>query len=197
MTDLLLTCSAMYCSFVEEMAEKVLNEMLDGVEGPNHDAKLCTMFTQWLQPDSNVTAGNPDETYRIVESLLTVHYGEWVSSQAHLHPWQCSDIDALGSMKVLRVSDTKKGKQFVDMLSAFLQETSRPGSGPAWAGHLPDSLSPRSARHSVRWLLFAIIKDFSQDEASKKLQQNVPAWFLKRQLPSSHPAVKHVNFQPD
>ena len=167
--------------------------MLAGVQGTTTNAKFQNMFSQWLQPQPRVVHGNPDETYHIIESLLTVKYISTVGD-SDTAPWARADIDALGTMKVIRVTDVKRGgKDFVTMLKSFLKETARGGhAGPAWSG-IAQSSSPHSASTChVRWDLFAVIKDFSQDEASKKLIQNVPAWFLRRRLCSAHPAVTNV-----
>ena len=167
--------------------------MLAGVHGPHANAKCQRMFSQWLQPQSGVAHGNPDETYHIIEGLLTVKYNLNTGNQ-DTAPWMRAEIDALGTMKVIRVTDVKRGgKDFVTMLKSFLKETAREGrAGPAWSGIVQSSSPHPSSTRSVRWDLFGVIKDFSQDEASKKLIQNVPAWFLRRKLCSAHPAVKSV-----
>ena len=177
--------------FVQALIYKVLEEMVDDVHETDDSnyARYERMFKQWLQPQTGMRQRSPDETYHIVESLLDVKYPSENSSlqSACLSPWQQPDADAVGTMKVIRVSDVKTGgKHFFAMLRSFLQETARPDAlGPAWSGPAPNS----SHRHNTRWSLFAVIKDFSQDEA-KKLQQNIPPWFLHRRLCQSHPAVK-------
>lgn len=195
-------CCKSYCAFllrfVEALVFKVLAEMLAGVEGADEDQRYQHMFSQWLRPQPGVNEGNSDETYHIVESLLDVSYsglGQNSSANKKLHPWQMSNIDAVGTMKVIRVSDVKRsGRHFVAMLESFLQQTARAdSSGPAWSGMVEadqGSFPGLSHRPRTHWYLFAVIKDFSQDEASKKLQQNVPAWFLRRQLCRIHPATK-------
>ena len=185
--------------FVEPLVFKVLAEMLDGVEGADEDMQYQHMFSQWLRPQPGITVGNCDETYHIVESLLDVTYpGLALQSLVNngRHPWQMSSVDAVGSMKVIRVSDVKKsGRHFFAMLESFLQQTAHANSsGPAWSGMVEadqqGSFPGLSYRPRTHWYLFAVIKDFSQDEASKKLQQNVPAWFLRRQLCCIHPVTK-------
>ena len=168
-------------------------------KGADEDMQYQHMFSQWLQPQPGIIEGNCDETYHIVESLLDVSYsgqGQQSPANRKLHPWQMSKVDAVGSMKVIRVSDVKKsGRHFFAMLESFLQQTAHANSsGPAWSGMVEadqqGSFPGLSHRPRIHWYLFAVIKDFSQDEASKKLQQNVPAWFLRRQLCSIHPAAK-------
>lgn len=178
------------CSFIKDLVFEVLKGMLRGVEGDSDNIRYMNMFSQWLKPEPSVTAGNPDETYYIVEGLLTVCYPDQTdASRQGASPWQRSDIDAVGSMKVIRVTDVRTGgRHFMAMLTTFLAATERPNSGPAWSG-----MTSNSQSHSgrlARWSLFAVIKDFSQDETSKKLEQNVPAWFRSRRLCSSHPALK-------
>lgn len=171
----------------------MLAEMLDGVDGADEASRYQSMFSQWLQPQPGAREGRPDQTYHIIESLLDVKY--LTNNMSDQHPWQMSDVDAVGSMKVVRVSDVKtSGKHFVAMLQSFLHQTAQPtSSGPAWSGMIEVDKQGSSAtalRHKRHWYLFAVIRDFSQDEASKKLQQNVPAWFLRRQLCQIHPVLK-------
>ncbi|KAL0049952.1 hypothetical protein WJX82_001553 [Trebouxia sp. C0006] len=182
--------------FVEAVVFEVLAELLDGVDGAAEDERYQRMFLQWLQPQPGVKEGNPDETYHIIESLLDVKYPACTRAEQGPHPWQMLHVDAVGTMKVVRVSDAKRGgKHFTAMLQSFLCQTAKPSSsGPAWSGMIEvdtQSTSPRSLlTHRSHWYLFAVIKDFSQDDASKKLQQNIPAWFLQRQLCKIHPVSK-------
>lgn len=178
-------------SSIRGLIPKLLQDMLDGVEGVDEDNQRKAMFSQWLKPQPGATAGNCDETYCIVESLLTVSYTTQTESAASSMPlWQRSDIDAMGSMKVIRVSDVKTGgRLFNTLLHAFLKFTARPGAkGPAWSGLVSKDNS--SSHSKASWQLFAVIKDFSQDEASKKLEHNIPTWFRQRRLCSSHPCLK-------
>lgn len=173
---------------------EVLAELLDGVDGADENDRYQRMFSQWLQPQPGVTEGNPDETYHIIESLLDVKYSARTRAKQDPHPWHMLDVDAVGTMKVVRVSDAKRGgRDFTAMLQSFLRQTAS-SRGPAWSGMIEvdtQSSSPRSLpTHRTHWYLFAVIKDFSQDEASKKLQQNIPAWFLQRQLCQIHPVSK-------
>ena len=181
--------------FVKAWVFKVLAEMLDGVEGANQDVQYQNMFSQWLQPQAGITEGNCDETYHIVESLLDMTYpglGPQSSANRKLHPWQMSNVDAVGTMKVIRVSDVKNGVQFVDMLGSFLQQTAHAdSSGPAWSGMVEADQQGNFPGLSYRpreWFLFAVIKDFGQNQG--KMQGNVPLWFLRRQLCRIHPATK-------
>lgn len=182
--------------FVEAVVFEVLAELLDGVDGAAEDKRYQRMFLQWLQPQPGVKEGNPDETYHIIESLLDVKYPACTRAEQGPHPWQMLHVDAVGTMKVVRVSDAKRGgKHFTAMLQSFLCQTAKPSSSdPAWSGMIEvdtQSTSPRSLlTHRSHWYLFAVIKDFSQDDASKKLQQNIPAWFLQRQLCKIHPVSK-------
>lgn len=166
--------------------------MLDGVDGDDEESRYQTMFAQWLRPQPGANEGNPDATYHIVESLLDVRYSILNKSGQPSIPWQMSDVDAVGTMKVVRVSDVKTGgKHFFAMLESFLRQTAQQtSSGPIWSGMIEIDEQGSLSKHTMHWFLFAVIKDFSQDEPSKKLQQNVPAWFLRRQLCQSHPAVK-------
>lgn len=164
-------------SFVRDIIFKLLEDMLEGVAGDDDPSRYVNMFLQWLQPQPGVTSGNPDETYHIVEGLVTVRYSDdTTKSSSGVPVWQRPDADGVGSMKVIRVSDVRSGAHFVAMLETFLAATARPKSGPAWSGSASSQLSP-TGRHP-RWLLFAVIKDFSENEASKKLEQNVPRLVL-------------------
>ena len=164
--------------------------MLDGVPGDDESSKYTNMFTQWLRPQAHVTTGNPGESYRIVEGLLSISYPSQTGLISQDRPaWQSLDADAVGSMQVIRVSDVQKGKQLQATLRSFLAETERRESGPTWSGVRTES-SPSHLTSHVRWSLFAVIKDFSQREGSNKLENNVPAWFRRRRLCSMHPALK-------
>ena len=149
------------------------------------------MFLQWLAP-----TGKPDATYDIVESLLTMSYG----AESCATPWQQPDVAVLGSMKVVRVTGVKRaGKHFHGILVKFLEHTARAGgSGPRWQGFEQTSMpvsSPTAASASVsdrrKWQLFAVIKDFGQNEPIKKL--SVPISVLHKPISSRHPAFKQVS----
>lgn len=193
-------CSSL-CRFIDQLVYKVLEDMLKGVEGEDDPTQYSNMFLQWLSPQAD-KAGDPDETYCIIEGLLTVHYADRTSPSDGSKLWQRSDVDGVGSMKVIRVTDVKTGgKDFLAMLNTFLTATARPGSGPAWTG-MASSSSHHAGSHSSskghfsspnQWSLFAVIKDFSQEEVSNSMSKNVPAWFLKRRLCSSHPALKDTS----
>ena len=178
--------------FIKAVVFGLLAEMLDGVDGVDEESRYQKMFSQWLQPRPGAKEGNPDATYHIVESLLDVRYSIHNESGQPSMPWQMSDVDAVGTMKVVRVSDVKTGgRHFVAMLESFLRQTAQDtSSGPVWSGMIEVDEQGSSSKHRIRWSLFAVIKDFSQDEPSKKLQQNVPNWFLRRRLCRIHPAIK-------
>ena len=115
--------------FVEAVVFEVLAELLDGVDGAAEDERYQRVFLQWLQPQPGVKEGNPDETYHIIKSLLDVKYPACTCAEQAPHPWQMLHVDAVGTMKVVRVSDAKRGgKHFTAMLQSFLRQTAKPSS---------------------------------------------------------------------
>ena len=150
------------------------------------------MFLQWLS-----SVSKPDATYDIVETLLTmVHDASADDTSASACPWQDPDATVIGSMKVVRVTGVKRaGKHFHGVLVKYLEHTARHGgSGPHWQGfeHAPSTSSPSTSSASGRrkWQLFAVIKDFGQDEPHKKL--GVPTSVLRKPVSSKHPAYQQV-----
>ncbi len=148
---------------------------------------LSTMFLQWLS-----SASKPDATYDIVETLLTMDH----DTSASTCPWQDLDAAVIGSMKVVRVTGVKRaGKHFHGVLVKFLEHTARHGaSGPQWQGfeHASSTSNPSvsSASGRRKWQLFAVIKDFGQDEPNKKL--SVPTSVLHKPVSSKHPSYQQV-----
>ena len=176
----------MLCSFRE-----LVLEVMEGMTLPDSadmsDRRRQT-FLGWLAATPGCKEGNPDQTYWIVESLLGISYetskAEEGQASSSVPPWRNSQVAAMGSMKVIRVSNVQvAGMHFVDMLKSFMKETQHPHSGPAWSGEA----KALHGQPSVDWQLFAVIKDFSQNE-THSLYQNVDGWFCQKPLCCSHPA---------